>query len=203
MRHIIASVVLALVVFVVSCAGPQSIQALQLQGQTFCTAFSINQVEGWWVTARHCAEFAEAMGKTLNAVATIEDAPIIIMYMDQHTDVAVVYADAHESAFVLATQPVPVGNALTIIGYPYGLPRTMTKGSMAARDVPLSHPNFFDLLISDVYDVTVAGGNSGSPVLNQHGEVVGLLWGGFPDAPLAIGVPLHELRRAVQDYVER
>ena len=174
-----------------------SVQALQSQGDTFCTAFSINEQEGYWATAAHCATYA--LEEQLNV--TIMGKPAHIVYVGfPSADVAVFQSEATAPAVRLADQTVEVGDELYIVGYPWGITRTKTQGYMAALRIPIVHPTTGYYMTSDLLDITTAGGNSGSPVFNSKGDVIGVLWGGFNAAPVALGVPLEAVRVAIGGY---
>ena len=187
-----------------------SVQAIQYQGRTFCTVFSINKDEGYFGSAGHCA-FA-VIAKNLDGKVTILGSPATIEMVGLQYDVAVFKADIHNiPALNLADNsvepcsPTKVRECefISIQGFPYGLPRLVTvTGHMAARAVPIMHPSYEIYMNSDVLDITIAGGNSGSPVMNEYGEVIGILWGGFIDSPHSLSVPLKSVRASMLGYFE-
>lgn len=175
-----------------------SVQPLQSDGRTFCTAFSINELEGHWGTAAHCATHVISEGLEV----TIGGLPAWVVSISfPSADVAVFQSEFKAPAFKLADKNPEVGDALYIIGYPYGITRTLTHGFLAAKSIPIKHPSTGYYMASDILDITVAGGNSGSPVFNEKGQVVGVLWGGFTSSPHALSVPLDATRRAFQGFI--
>lgn len=69
--------------------------------------------------------------------------------------------------FDLATDQIPAGTEVAVIGHPLGDPLTITEGNVSRSD---------DQLWPDVQlDVSVSPGNSGGPVLDRDGNVVGVL----------------------------
>ena len=171
-----------------------SVQSIQYQGKAFCTVFSINEAEGYWASAGHCA--ISVFEKQLNGVVTIMGMPAEVEVIDLVMDQAIFYSNAKAPALKMATKGVKVGDNVTIRGFPYGLPKIVTTfGHAAARLVPIIHPSYGVVMPSDILDITIAGGNSGSPVLNADGDVVGILWGGFTKSPHALAVPLESLQR--------
>lgn len=49
-------------------------------------------------------------------------------------------------------------------------------------------------LISYIISIPIAPGASGSPLLNERGELIGLIWGYIPEAPmLGLAVPLEDV----------
>lgn len=194
--------ILTLTTPVVGFSAPdlnQSVQALQAKGQTFCTAFSINEEEGHWGTAAHCAAAALERGYSV----TIGGQPAWIVDIDfPAADVATFQSTFKAPAVKFASRNAKVGDAVFIIGYPYGITRTLTKGFLAAKSIPIVHPSTGYYMASDILDITTAGGNSGSPVFNAKGQVIGVLWGGFIDSPHSLAVPLDAVKRAFAGFAE-
>lgn len=174
-----------------------SIQPVQLGGKTFCTVFSINQGEGNWGTAGHCAQYAWEIFQTTGELVTIDGKPAYVAYIDPLYDIAVFQSGASAPALKMAKETHKIGDFVEIIGYPYGLTKVITRGSVGARNIPILHPTYNIHMRSDILDVTVAGGNSGSPVFNKKGDVVGVLWGSFTSSPHSLSVPLEALKRAM------
>lgn len=166
-----------------------SVQPLQMNGSNFCTAFSVNEAQGYWMTAAHCVDAASMMQTMLGGQMSLAGYPATVVYRDDYWDMAVVQSYFKAPALRLAPAAVRPGARITIIGFPYGVSQHVTvEGYLAARNLPIEdkHP-------SDVLDATVAGGNSGSPVLSG-GYVVGVLWGRFIDSEHALGVPYEALK---------
>lgn len=90
--------------------------------------------------------------------------------------------EQHLEALQLAnSSALQVGDPVIAIGNPYGLAGTMTTGivSQVGRLVPAPGIGFS---IPDVIqtDAAVNPGNSGGPLLDTQGRVVGVTFGGFP-----------------------
>lgn len=189
-------------------SSDNSVQPLQMNGtETFCTAFSINQEKGLWVTAEHCIRFAAAQAEEdPTFTMTILGHKAIPIYADDHADVAMLQAETNIPALPLsdrAPRPYREGEShdlLEVRGFPFGISRLIsTEGYLSAHFIPIEHPQFSGHTIGDILDVTGAPGNSGSPVL-MNGKVVGVVWGGFTGTPYMIGVPWEELVRALGPY---
>jgi len=185
------------------------VQAIQKQGHTFCTVFSINEDQGYFATAGHCA--LNVLQNNVNGLVTILGSPATVEMISFNYDVAVFHADVHVPALKLAKQTVercdPKKPAeceiISIQGFPYSLPGLITvTGRMAARNIPILHPSYKVVMYSDILDITTAGGNSGSPVMNSNGDVIGILWGGFVDKPLSLSIPLDYVKAALRGYME-
>lgn len=88
----------------------------------------------------------------------------------------------HPDPLMLAnSSALQVGDPVIAIGNPYGLAGTMTTGivSQVGRLVPAPNIGFS---IPDVIqtDAAVNPGNSGGPLLDTHGRVIGVTFGGIP-----------------------
>ncbi|MEK6834163.1 MAG: trypsin-like peptidase domain-containing protein, partial [Thermoproteota archaeon] len=99
---------------------------------------------------------------------------------DPYTDLAVIQVDVNPSLL----HPLPVGNSSTLrvgdqvaaIGNPFGLSGSMTSGIVSQLGRLLSTPGTASFSIPDVIqtDAAVNPGNSGGPLLNMKGQVVGI-----------------------------
>jgi putative serine protease PepD len=69
---------------------------------------------------------------------------------------------------------VQVGDPTYAIGNPYGLSRTLTTGVVSALQRQISAPNGFSISHVIQTDAALNPGNSGGPLLNSAGEVIGV-----------------------------
>ena len=90
---------------------------------------------------------------------------------DKRTDVAVVKIDAKDLPAVKIgnVNNLKVGEWVLAIGSPFGLENTVTAGIVSAKQRDTG-----DYLPFIQTDVAINPGNSGGPLLNMHGEVVGI-----------------------------
>ena len=92
---------------------------------------------------------------------------------DPATDVALVKIDATGLPFVRLANPkdVRVGEWVVAIGSPYGFENTVTAGIVSAKGRSLPDDSYVHFIQTDV---AVNPGNSGGPLFNLKGEVVGI-----------------------------
>src|SRR6266700_2913074 len=97
---------------------------------------------------------------------------------DQRNDVALIKIDpAGKPLAVLPlgdSSALQVGQKVLAIGNPFGFQSTLTTGVVSAlgRTVQTSQTTFIDEAIQT--DAAINRGNSGGPLINSHGEVIGI-----------------------------
>jgi S1-C subfamily serine protease len=69
---------------------------------------------------------------------------------------------------------VEVGDAVVAIGNPFGLERTVTAGIVSAIQREITAPNGFSIDKVIQTDAAINHGNSGGPLLNADGKVIGV-----------------------------
>jgi serine protease Do len=96
-----------------------------------------------------------------------------VLGSDPKTDVAVLKIDAHNLPVVPlgSTRNLQVGEWVIAIGSPYGLESTVTAGVVSAKGRNLPGDSGTQFIQTDV---AVNPGNSGGPLFNTRGEVVGI-----------------------------
>jgi S1-C subfamily serine protease len=101
-----------------------------------------------------------------------------VVGVDPSTDVAVLKVDTHSRALTpLAignSDQVQVGDSVVAIGNPFGLDRSVTAGIVSALQREIQSPNDFAIDHVIQTDAAINHGNSGGPLLNAQGEVVGV-----------------------------
>ncbi|WP_454733843.1 MULTISPECIES: DegQ family serine endoprotease [Cupriavidus] len=96
-----------------------------------------------------------------------------VLGMDAQSDVAVIRIDAKNLPTVRLGDParVRVGEPVLAIGSPYGFENTVTAGIVSAKSRSLPDDTYVPFIQTDV---AVNPGNSGGPLFNQRGEVIGI-----------------------------
>jgi putative serine protease PepD len=97
---------------------------------------------------------------------------------DPSTDLAVIHVDAPASELtplaVADSSKVAVGDGVVAIGSPFGLEDSVTSGIVSALHRQISSPNNFTIDDSIQTDAAINHGNSGGPLLNAQGKVIGV-----------------------------
>jgi putative serine protease PepD len=97
---------------------------------------------------------------------------------DSSTDLAVLKVDAPMSKLHALTlgdsAEVEVGDPVVAIGSPFSLPETVTNGIVSALNRTISSDNNYAISGAIQTDAAINHGNSGGPLLNMRGRVVGI-----------------------------
>ncbi|MCL4477913.1 MAG: DegQ family serine endoprotease [Deltaproteobacteria bacterium] len=94
---------------------------------------------------------------------------------DPKTDIALLKIDpkkALDVAYLGDSSKVQVGDWVVVIGNPFGLDHTVTAGIISAEGRRLSNESNYDQFLQT--DAAINRGNSGGPVFNLKGEVIGI-----------------------------
>jgi serine protease Do/serine protease DegQ len=141
------------------------------RGKSLGSGFIINK-SGYIVTNDHVVRDAESIQVKLSN-ENVYDGKIV--GRDPKTDIAVIKIDAREElpVSVLAdSDKLQVGQWAIAIGNPFGLDRTVTVGVVSATGRSNMGIETYEDFIQT--DASINPGNSGGPLLNVHGEVIGI-----------------------------
>jgi putative serine protease PepD len=136
--------------------------------------------------------------------------PAKVVGADLSSDLAVVHVDAPASALhplaFDSSGAVQPGDPVYAIGNPFGLDRTMTAGIVSATGRDIQAPNGLTIPNSIQTDAPINHGNSGGPLLDAAGRVVGVnaqIEGGTVDANVGVGfaIPSDTVRSVAQQLV--
>lgn len=96
-----------------------------------------------------------------------------VLGSDAKTDIAVVKIDATDLPYLTMgdSDELKVGEWVAAIGSPFGLDNTVTAGIVSAKSRKLPSDQYVPFIQTDV---AVNPGNSGGPLFNMKGEVVGI-----------------------------
>ena len=110
-----------------------------------------------------------------------------IMAEDAKNDLAVIRIDGHPAGAAPLWQsphtlPPAPGDSLLLVGSPYGLSGTVTKGIVSRVTSKLIQT-----------DAAANPGNSGGPAVDQQGHVIGVLVSGIVGSGLSFAVPIARM----------
>jgi S1-C subfamily serine protease len=132
--------------------------------------------EGQVVTAAHVVQSADAVAVEFTS-GTVVRAKVLVS--DPAADVALLQLDRLPPGTVYVnlgdSDAAEVGDQVFVVGAPFGASHTLTVGHISARRRPkanLGGAGFGELLQTDA---AISQGNSGGPMFNMDGEVIGIV----------------------------
>ncbi len=95
-----------------------------------------------------------------------------VLAVNPELDLALLSVDAdmsHLPEFTLTDEEeLPIGSKVRVAGYPFGMPFTITEGSLSSPRQLIDGKYYLQV------DAPVNPGNSGGPIINDKGEVIGV-----------------------------
>src|SRR4030088_3560254 len=102
------------------------------------------------------------------------------------------------------SRSLQVGQKVYAIGNPFGLAGTMTRGIVSSIR-PVREPNGATIDEAIQTDAAINPGNSGGPLLNWHGEVIGIntmiLSNSGQNAGIGFAIPINTAKAVLNDLV--
>jgi len=141
----------------------------EFQSQSLGSGFIISQ-DGYILTNAHVVETADEITVKLTDKREFKAK---VIGADRRTDIALIKIDATGLPAVKVGDPgrLRVGEWVLAIGSPFGFENTVTAGIVSAKGRSLPQENYVPFIQTDV---AVNPGNSGGPLFNLRGEVVGI-----------------------------
>jgi S1-C subfamily serine protease len=125
---------------------------------------------------------------------------------DPPHDLAVIKIDAPSltPAVLGDSRNLQVGQKVYAIGNPFGLAGTMTRGIVSSIR-PVKEPNGATIDEAIQTDAAINPGNSGGPLMNGHGEVIGIntmiLSSVGQNAGIGFAIPINTAKAVLNDLV--
>jgi putative serine protease PepD len=130
---------------------------------------------GHIVTNQHVVDGATSIRVTF---ADGSKATAKLVGEDASTDVAVIKVDVDASKLTplrfADSSAVQVGSGVVAIGSPFGLEGSLTTGVVSALDRTIKAPNDYTISGAIQTDAAINHGNSGGPLLDSGGRVIGI-----------------------------
>ncbi len=122
-----------------------------------------------------------------------------ILGKDKELDIALIKIDARHLPFAKLgdSDAMRIGEWVVAIGNPLGLEHTVTQGIISAKGRQLNGPGLESFIQTDA---AINRGNSGGPLLNLRGEVIGINTAIRPDGQnIGFAVPVNMIKRIIAD----
>ncbi len=159
--------------------------------------------QGHILTNYHVIENAREVQVTL---ANRKSYRAQIIGSDQRLDLAVLKIDAPSLSIATLgdSHGLQVGQKVFAIGNPFGLQGTMTRGIISSIR-PVQEPQGERIDEAIQTDAAINPGNSGGPLLNSHGEVIGINTMIFSpvgqSAGIGFAIPIDTAKAVLNDLV--
>lgn len=132
--------------------------------------------EGYILTAAHVVNVAENIqvgfsdgtkvpAEVVRSVPAADVALIKLLWMPENRTVAS-FGNSDEAN---------VGDQVLVIGAPYGIERSLSVGHISARHVDENRTSGLDRMEFLQTDAAINTGNSGGPMFNMNGEIIGIV----------------------------
>ncbi len=175
-RDVVSTALSATQIYERDSKGVVSIKVVTSEGEDEGTGIVLNE-KGLILTNDHVVKGATSI--TIDAGGssnTTRDATLV--GEEANKDLALIRVDPSglglKPLTLASSGSVQVGDTVYAIGTPYGLEETFTKGIVSALDREISAPDGSKIVGAIQTDAALNPGNSGGPLLNEQGEVVGV-----------------------------
>ena len=166
--------------------------------------------DGYILTNYHVVE--EAVLGGFHVTVTAYDGSVYIGRIagaDEDADVAVIKIDKESEYHVKFgnSEELTVGDDIFIVGNPYGiLEFSMTTGHISALDREIATEENENALNMFQVDAAVYSGNSGGPVYNKNGEVVGIVTAKYNTSGMegiGFALPINDVLPIVNELIDK
>ena len=171
------------------------------------TGFIVSE-NGYIVTNYHVVEYAYTGNQTLTVV--LHDGSrytAAVVGVEESNDIAVLKIDAANlsPAVIGDSDSLSVGDTVYAVGNPLGdLEFSMSTGHVSALDRVIKTDETVDSINMFQIDAAVNSGNSGGPVYNTRGEVIGVVTAKYSDTGvegIGFAIPINDAAPIAQDLI--
>ena|SRR5579872_5308550 len=128
-----------------------------------------------------------------------------VVVIDRTNDLALVKIDPREKLPVLKlgeSDALQVGQKVLAIGNPFGLEGTLTTGVVSSLDRSIDDENGRKLEHMIQTDAAINPGNSGGPLLDSHGNVIGIntaIYGPQGNIGIGFAMPINRAKSMLEE----
>jgi putative serine protease PepD len=159
-----------------SSSGVVAIKAITADSEDEGTGIVLND-KGLILTNDHVVAGATSLTVAAKGSASMT-APATLVGEEANEDLALIKVNPSGLGLtpltLASTKNVQVGDAVYAIGNPYGLEETLTRGIVSALGRTISAPDGAKITGAIQTDAALNPGNSGGPLLNEQGQVIGV-----------------------------
>ena len=149
------------------------------------SGFVIDMDQGYIVTNNHVIQQAEEVRVTFYNDVTVE---ANVIGRDEKTDLADLKVETKEKTKEVTfgdSSELLIGDWVMAIGNPFGLGSTVTAGIVSAQQRNINAGPYDDFIQTDA---SINRGNSGGPMFNTKGEVIGINTAIFSPSGGSVGI---------------
>ncbi|HXB64603.1 MAG TPA: trypsin-like peptidase domain-containing protein [Solirubrobacteraceae bacterium] len=175
-RDVSSNALTATQIYKQSSPGVVSIKAVTPEGGDSGTGIVLNE-KGLILTNDHVIKDATSLTVSPGTSSSQTRAASVVGE-EANDDLALIHVDPSGLGLkplkIGDSSTVQVGDAVYAIGNPYGLNETLTRGIVSALGRSISAPDGATIAGAIQTDAALNPGNSGGPLLNEAGEVIGV-----------------------------
>ena len=166
------------------------------------SGFIINP-DGRIITNYHVVSGGQQLTVTLS---TKKQYKAHVLGVDRKNDLAIVQIEPREKLPVLKlgdSDPLQVGQKVLAIGNPFGLEGTLTTGVVSSLGRAISDENGRTLEGMIQTDAAINPGNSGGPLLDSHGNVIGIntaIYGPQGNIGIGFAMPINRAKAMLDEF---
>jgi putative serine protease PepD len=157
-------------------AGVVAIKAVTSQGADSGTGIVLDE-HGLILTNDHVISGASNIAVAANGSSSVTRSATLVGE-EANSDLALIRIDPSgfglKALKLVSSSSTKVGDQVYAIGNPYGLDESLTRGIVSALNREISAPDGATIAGAIQTDAALNPGNSGGPLLNEQGEVIGV-----------------------------
>jgi len=156
--------------------GVVAIKAITKEGEDEGTGIVLNE-KGLILTNDHVIKGATSVTVDASGASKLTRSASIVGE-EANEDLALIKVEPSglglKPLTLASSSSLQVGDAVYAIGNPYGLEETLTRGIVSALDREIAAPDGAKITGAIQTDAALNPGNSGGPLLNEEGDVIGV-----------------------------